>query len=95
MAKRFSKGSSFGRLSQSSILIRTHFHANALQDLLDSHVAIPVSHGRNFILGDDTRSRNDTTHVDFGDELNVRGGGRVLFCTMNTQLIKSAVMLRL
>jgi hypothetical protein len=90
-----SKSRSFGSLSQSSILIGAHLHTNTLQDLFNSHIPIPVSHGRQFLSFDGSRSRVNARHVDFGHKSNLRRDGRILFGAMNTKLIKSTIMLGL
>lgn len=94
-SSRFSKRQSFGRLSQSSILIRAHFHADTLQDLFNPHVAVPVSHGRQFFRLDGTRFRIDAIHVDFGHEADFGRDRGIFLGAMNSQLVKSAVMLGL
>mmetsp|Transcript_2778 Transcript_2778/g.3951 ORF Transcript_2778/g.3951 Transcript_2778/m.3951 type:complete len:192 (-) Transcript_2778:57-632(-) len=86
------KRRSLGRLTQSPVLIRTHFHPNRLQNLFDPHVSVPVSHRRQFFGFEGTGSRFDAIHVDLGNETDLRGDGGVLFGTMNAQLIKAAVV---
>jgi hypothetical protein len=89
------KGRSFGRLSQSSVLIRAHFHTDTLQDLFDPHIAVPVSHGWQFLRLDGPCSRIDTAHVDFGNKADLRRDGGIFVGTVNSQLVKSAIVVGL
>ena len=89
------KGGSFCWLSKSSVLIRTHFCANRLQDLLNPHVSIPIAHGRNLLLVDHTRLGIDGRHVNFRDETHFRRDRWVLFGAVNSQLVEATVMVSL
>ena len=90
-----SKCGSLRWLSHSSVLIGTHFHSQALQDLFNPHVAVPVSHGGQFVGFDGTRFGIDTVHVDFGNEAYFWWNGGIFFRAVNVQLIKTAVVLGL
>jgi hypothetical protein len=80
-------------LPQTSILIRAHFQTNTLQNFLNAHVAIPIAHGG--YLGSIYNSRPliHTSHINTWHETNFGRNGRILFGAMNSQLIKSTVML--
>jgi hypothetical protein len=91
----FLKGCPLCRLTQSSVLIRTHFHSNRLQNLFNAHVSVPVPNGRTLFGFQGTGSRIDAIHVDFGNETDFRGYGGVLLGTVNAQLIESAVVVGL
>jgi hypothetical protein len=76
------------RLTETSIGIGAHFHPNRLQHLFDSHVPIPIFHGREFARLD-LAGLIDTIHVDFRDESNDGWFGRVVVVAVNSELIKS------
>lgn len=80
-------------LPQSSILIATHFHSNRLQNLFNTHVAIPIAHGWQFFLLDQPRLGLDTRHVDFGNKSDYGRDGGILVGASNFELIKSTVVL--
>lgn len=89
------KRSSFCWLTQSSILIRTHLHPNRLQDLLNTHVAVPGSHRREFARVDVASFGIHTVHVDFGNKLDVGRTGRVIVRAVDEEFVPAVGVLRL
>jgi len=81
-------------LTRSSVGVGTHFHANALEDLLDAHVAVPVAHCRQLAAEDFARFI-DTIHVDFGDKADLRRFRWILFGAVHAQLVKTIGVVRL
>ena len=82
-------------MSESSVGIGAHFGSNALQDLLDAHVAVPVLHGGNLLVDDLARLGIDGRHVNFRDETHFRRDRWVLFGAVDSQLVKAAVVVGL
>jgi hypothetical protein len=93
--KVFLKCRSLRWLSQSSVLIGTHLHSKALQNLFNAMVSVPVSHGGQFVGFDGTSFGIHTAHVDFGNESDFGWNRGILLGAMNMQLVKSAVVLGL
>lgn len=87
------KGSSLRRLLQSSVSVGAHLHSNTLQDLFDSHVAVPVLHCGDLLLDDLTGFGVHTGHVDFRDEFENGRDRRIIAGAVDSQLVKSAVVL--
>jgi len=73
----------FSWLSQSTILVGAHFHSDRLQNLFDSHVSVPVAHGWDPVLLDNTGPRIDTVHIDFRNEANIWRDARVIVWATN------------
>ena len=84
----FLVGGTIGRLAGFSIGVGAHFHANALQDLLDSHVAIPVARGGKF-AGNDFARFVDAGHDDFCDKADLGRFGWVFFSAVHAEFVKT------
>lgn len=89
------KGSSLRGLLQSSVSVGAHLHSNALQNLFNSHVAVPVFHSGDLFLDDLTGFGVHTGHVDFGDEFDNGRDRRIVAGAVDSQLVKSVVVIRL
>ena len=89
----FLKGRSLRGLLQSSVLVGTHLHSNALQDLFDSHVAVPVFHCRDLVFLDLPGFGVHAVHIDFRNEFQNGRDGRIVAGAVDSQLVKSVVVL--
>ena len=66
-----------------------------MQDLFDSHVAVPVFHSGDLFLDDLTGFGVHAGHVDFGDEFENGRDRRIIAGAVDSQLVKSVVVIRL
>ena len=80
---------------QSPVLVGAHFHPDALQNLFDSHVAVPVFHCGDLVFVDVAGFGIDAGHVDFRDEFQDGRNRRVVAGAFDSQLVKTTVVLRL
>jgi hypothetical protein len=70
------------RLTNSTILIRTHFHSKSNQYLFHTHVAIPAAQSRYFTV-ENFSILIDTGHVNAGNETDFWWFSRILVCALD------------
>jgi hypothetical protein len=82
-------------LTQPTVLIVAHFRSERGQYLLDTHVTVPASHGRDLVGVDIASFRIDAGHIDLRGETNFWRDSWIPLGTTNSEFIEATVVLSL